>query len=617
MSVQNRLRYPFDGSVVTFVPGGVQSSETLQCLDTMPGNQNVRVFAGCADEILIKLSGSTAISCVEFRGVFVAARVYKVFQIEASYFDEPTTNDEWFSKTGLIDLETADSNFQYQVGLDDTLGVKWLRILFRDSNTYYPLSRLLTDSRWLNIQSGSLYNLRLYGEYIAPKLKCYETDETTLLTGAYPVMGGLSVPNSIANFSATYEFKIKSCDLNDRKYSVSWHEIDYSSNRYLGQCLKLSLDGGVTKSSSVTTATVATGEFSETVTVCLDVPRFMNLANGDTYFCVRITDDTTDLNNTVGLYGHLIFENNVLKSAGIGGWLNASSDVVGTYSLAGSIEMSGIQRFLGPVLTITELFRITCRNGVAARFTPHPESIILGGDGTYQNIPIRRSEINYHPDLQVDKVTVDMGIVGITIGSQQLSIPQLIQREYLSYAHVEILAYDFVKKMVLRTMFEGYITGDVSYSEGTLTFPVTSLLDKLKELVPKIIWSEFCQHHLYSSRCGVSKGAYTESGEVTGGTGRVIQADLFLLTNKEVGWWARGAVTFTSGANQGISRAVYSHGDGYVNLIIPFPEAIVAGDTFTVCAGCDRTGVTCDEKFDNYENFFGFEYIPKSDVLYG
>ena len=72
----------------------------------------------------------------------------------------------------------------------------------------------------------------------------------------------------------------------------------------------------------------------------------------------------------------------------------------------------------------------------------------------------------------------------------------------------------------------------------------------------------------------------------------------------------------TLGNNLNVSRTIYKHNDGNVELLIPYNEAINIGvDTFDVWPGCDKSGATCASKFSNYSNFFGFEYTPKAEVL--
>ena len=45
------------------------------------------------------------------------------------------------------------------------------------------------------------------------------------------------------------------------------------------------------------------------------------------------------------------------------------------------------------------------------------------------------------------------------------------------------------------------------------------------------------------------------------------------------------------------------------------PEAIAAGDTFIVTAGCDKRFQTCHDRFNNVLNFRGFPHIPGNDFV--
>jgi uncharacterized phage protein (TIGR02218 family) len=44
-------------------------------------------------------------------------------------------------------------------------------------------------------------------------------------------------------------------------------------------------------------------------------------------------------------------------------------------------------------------------------------------------------------------------------------------------------------------------------------------------------------------------------------------------------------------------------------------QAPVAGDTFTVAAGCDKQLATCRTKFSNTVNFRGFPHMPGNDFV--
>lgn len=265
--------------------------------------------------------------------------------------------------------------------------------------------------------------------------------------------------------------------------------------------------------------------------------------------------------------------------------------------------------------TLTEIYELQLTNGLTAYFTPHSTNITYLGR-TYQSIPMSRSNIAYHSNLQADKVDITMGVVGVIIGGNQLTIPQIIKRGYFRYMRVRILLLDYVALANAVVRFDGYLTGGISYDQGTMTISVGSILDKLNDKFPKLVYSEYCQHKLFDTRCGLSKASYSQNGVVgANSTVVTIYSTVFAYSNRRQGWWVRGELLMTSGNNDTISRMVVEHFDGYVTLITPFPEEVETDDTFTVYWGCDRTGQTCANKFNNYANFFGFEYIPKPEMI--
>ncbi len=84
------------------------------------------------------------------------------------------------------------------------------------------------------------------------------------------------------------------------------------------------------------------------------------------------------------------------------------------------------------------------------------------------------------------------------------------------------------------------------------------------------------------------------------------------------GWFSRGRLTFTGGANAGLSVEVKQHtSDSGVTLALwqAMPQPIAPGDTFTVTAGCDKRFATCRDRFANAVNFRGFPHIPGNDFV--
>lgn len=78
-----------------------------------------------------------------------------------------------------------------------------------------------------------------------------------------------------------------------------------------------------------------------------------------------------------------------------------------------------------------------------------------------------------------------------------------------------------------------------------------------------------------------------------------------------------GMVTWTNGANTGLSQKVRTHtAAGVVTLVLPMVLPIAVGDQLTVVAGCrKRLMEDCKAKFGNVLNFQGEPHRPSPDEL--
>lgn len=266
--------------------------------------------------------------------------------------------------------------------------------------------------------------------------------------------------------------------------------------------------------------------------------------------------------------------------------------------------------------TITEIYDITFQDGSTAYYTSLDNDIAYNSH-TYKAIPIKRSKMQSFSDLQVDKLTIEVGIIGVTIGSNSYTMFEILKRDFLRNAHIVINLIDYVALNATWNIFEGWITDEISYDQGVLTLTIGSILDKLQEKFPKFLYTELCQHQLYGSYCGLTKASYKVSGTLAiGSTTSRLYSTVFNFANHASGYWNKGEVIFSSGNNNGVKRSVINHQDGYIDVLIPLFSSVSIGDGFDAYPGCDKTGLTCDSKFSNYTNFLGFEYIPKPEILY-
>jgi hypothetical protein len=163
--------------------------------------------------------------------------------------------------------------------------------------------------------------------------------------------------------------------------------------------------------------------------------------------------------------------------------------------------------------------------------------------------------------------------------------------------------------------FQGSIAEIDPVGRFALSLKVASGLQLLTVQMPRNNFQSGCAHTVYDLGCTLLKSAFTVAGAVASITSR--SAFTTNLTAADH-YFDLGVLTFTSGPNAGFSATVktYLHAAGSVQVCLPFPETIVAGNAFSIHPGCDRAQATCTGKFSNLAHFKGVPYIPVAETLY-
>ena len=169
--------------------------------------------------------------------------------------------------------------------------------------------------------------------------------------------------------------------------------------------------------------------------------------------------------------------------------------------------------------------------------------------------------------------------------------------------------------------------GQVQPSRTTVVITVASDLSLLQLPAPRNIYQPGCLHNVYDAGCTLLKSAFTVSGAATSGsTTSSVNTTLTQADN----YFSLGGITFTSGANAGVTRTIKSYGQlgGVIVPALPFPLAPAAGDSFTAFPGCDKviagpnpsSGLpdvnygTCKVKFNNLAHARGYPFIPTPET---
>lgn len=81
------------------------------------------------------------------------------------------------------------------------------------------------------------------------------------------------------------------------------------------------------------------------------------------------------------------------------------------------------------------------------------------------------------------------------------------------------------------------------------------------------------------------------------------------------GYFGGGVITFTSGANDGLSMEILAYTPGQLVLALPMPFEVEIGDGYTIVAGCNKTHTVCKVTFDNIINFGAEPFLPGTDKM--
>ena len=262
--------------------------------------------------------------------------------------------------------------------------------------------------------------------------------------------------------------------------------------------------------------------------------------------------------------------------------------------------------------TLCWCWRLTRRDGSKLGFTDHDRDLTFDGTTFEAAAGFTASEIKDSVGLNVDNLEVTAAVT-----SQRLAEADLAAGVY-DDAKVEIFRVNW-QSADQRVLMRAGSLGEVKRTGFAFAAEVRGLAHYLQQ--PKgRVFQYSCDADVGDTRCGVvlATAANTGAGSIVA----VSSARQFTaagLSSFASGWFSRGLLTFTSGAALGQKIEVKSHsavaGTVVVELWQPAVSPLVAGQTFSVTAGCDKTLTTCRAKFSNAINFRGFPHMPGNDFL--
>lgn len=262
--------------------------------------------------------------------------------------------------------------------------------------------------------------------------------------------------------------------------------------------------------------------------------------------------------------------------------------------------------------TLAWCWRIVRADGVTLGFTDHDRTLTFDGTDFEPESGFAASEVRSGSDLSVDAQDAQ----GV-LTSDRITETDILDGRW-DNAAVEVWRVNWAATSQRLLMRRGAI-GQIRRGRLAFVAEVRSLAHVLGQTVGRTFQAT-CDAAVGDERCGVNLEAPAFKG--TGAIIDLLRDRAFTasgLGGFSSGWFTFGTLDWTSGANAGRRAEVLSHdlidGVAILTLLVAPVRAIVATDTFTIRAGCDKRIATCGTKFANVANFRGFPNIPGQDAV--
>lgn len=263
--------------------------------------------------------------------------------------------------------------------------------------------------------------------------------------------------------------------------------------------------------------------------------------------------------------------------------------------------------------TLAHLVKLTRRDGFVLAVTlDHDQPLTVDGVTYEPSLGMIPSNIETNSELSVDNLDAKGALMalGVTEGDIAAGLWDLCD--------VRVMRVNWADLTMGAEKIKRGTFGEISIGRDSFSNEVRGITQKLQQTIGEVV-SASCKADLFDSRCKVvaTEGTWKFSGIAVSG---VTSARQFAASGlaQAAGFFDAGKVTWTTGANAGLSMEIRAHtAAGNIELQEPMPYAIAAADQFTVFAGClKRYTEDCAGKFANGINHRGFPFVPGQDQMF-
>lgn len=257
------------------------------------------------------------------------------------------------------------------------------------------------------------------------------------------------------------------------------------------------------------------------------------------------------------------------------------------------------------MMPFAELFEITSGTRVF-RYTSWEKDFTYGGN-VYRAAVIKRSIPSEDESFKPSRMDLTMPVVS--------PVNEYIANTPLEPVRVNITRVFIHDETAYKVIFYGEVLGVANLQagdQGIIQANLESGTIYFRNKIPRVVFQSYCNHVLYKLSetgrpgCNLAKELWKTTATVTI-LGNTISSSSFGTKPDD---YFRGGHVETE---YGDFRYVTDHVGNLITLNVAFDARLSSGGTVFAFPGCDKSPVTCTEKFDNFENFQGFAYIPSNN----
>jgi len=274
-----------------------------------------------------------------------------------------------------------------------------------------------------------------------------------------------------------------------------------------------------------------------------------------------------------------------------------------------------------PTTTLAVGWHVVRRDLQVFGWTEHDESVTIAGVAYIAGAGLQTSSTHSTNDFSVD--TLDVTIF------MAVSTETEIAAGIWDNAEVTAFEYNWASPP---TALDNQVNilrygnlGEITRQNNVLTAEIRGLSQRLVRRIgcqysPTCPWYHAQWNgstYVSSVECGIDLTSFIKTGTITSiiNDGTLEFCDSAQAEAND--YFNEGLITFTSGANAGITREVREwHDVKRFALYRPFSFPAAVGNSYVAVRGDDKTFETCKTDFDNGLNFGAFPHLPGIRAVY-